>query len=131
MVIVTVEGFGTLREAIAHAVILPNSRAERVTGIGGAYMRFATQHPALMHLMFGPQIPNREAMPELTSASDSVGVEIGAALGDPALGLAAWASVHGLAMLVLDNIVDLGQRRSGVTVLPARAEILLRSLLNA
>ena len=39
-----------------------------------------------------------------------------------------WAAVHGLAMLVLENVIDLGQRRSGLHVLPARAEIILRSL---
>ena len=39
-------------------------------------------------------------------------------------------SVHGLAMLVLENVIDLGQRRSGLSVLPGRAEILLRSLFT-
>ena len=49
----------------------------------------------------------------------------------PALGLAVWSAVHGLAMLVLENVIDLGQRRSGLSVLPSRAEILLRSLFTA
>jgi hypothetical protein len=49
-------------------------------------------------------------------------------LSDPNLGLAVWAAVHGLAMLVLENVIDLGQRRSGLHVLPSRSEILLRSL---
>ena len=31
-------------------------------------------------------------------------------------------------MLVLENVIDLGQRRSGLHVLPTRAEIMLRSL---
>jgi hypothetical protein len=31
-------------------------------------------------------------------------------------------------MLILENVIDLGQRRSGLDVLPSRAEILLRSL---
>jgi len=43
---------------------------------------------------------------------------------------AVWAAVHGLAMLVLENVIDLGQRRSGLHVLPARAEIILRSLFS-
>jgi hypothetical protein len=42
-----------------------------------------------------------------------------------------WSAVHGLAMLVLENVIDLGQRRSGLAVLPSRAEILLRSLFTA
>ena len=57
-----------------------------------------------------------------------IGAEIGGTLSDNALGLAVWAAVHGLAMLVLENVIDLGQRRSGLHVLPARSEIILRSL---
>jgi len=125
-----VEGFEALRAAIVHAAAIPNDPPERITTIGGAYMRFAAENPALTQLMFGPQIPNRDMIPELVAASDAIGGEIGASLGDPALGLAVWAAVHGLAMLILDNVVDLGQRRSGTAVLPARAEILLRSLFN-
>jgi len=130
LVELAVEGFEELRAAIALAAAAPNTRTDRITDIGGAYMRFAAQRPALTQLMFGPQLPNRDTTPELTSAADSIGLEIGTALKDLALGLAVWAAVHGLAMLILDNVIDLGQRRSGTAVLPARAEILLRSLFN-
>jgi AcrR family transcriptional regulator len=130
LVELAVEGFEELRAAIALAAAAPNTRTDRITSIGGAYMRFAAQHPALTQLMFGPQLPNRDITPELTGAADSIGLEIGTALNDLALGLAVWAAVHGLAVLILDNVIDLGQRRSGTAVLPARAEILLRSLFN-
>jgi hypothetical protein len=33
-------------------------------------------------------------------------------------------------MLVLENLIDLGQRRAGLHVLPSRSEILLRSLFS-
>ena len=62
--------------------------------------------------------------------ADAVGIEIGTALHDSALGLAVWAAVHGLAMVMLRNVVDLGQRKSGLEVLPSRAEIVLRSLFS-
>jgi len=88
------------------------------------------RRPALTRLMFGPQLPNRDAFPALGQAADAIGEEIGKALHDSALGLAVWASVHGLAMLILENVIDLGQRRSGLDVLPSRAEILLRSLFS-
>jgi hypothetical protein len=94
-------------------------------------MRFVARRPALARLMFGPQLPNRDSFPDLGAAADSIGSEIGAALNDTALGLAVWAAVHGLAMLILENVIDLGQRRSGLDVLPSRAEILLRSLFTA
>ena len=67
---------------------------------------------------------------EYVMAADAIGEEIGKALHDSALGLAVWAAVHGLAMLVLEDVIDLGQRRSGLAVLPSRAEILLRSLFS-
>jgi hypothetical protein len=92
-------------------------------------MRFAVRRPALAKLMFGPQIPNREHHADLGRAAEAIGVEIGAALDDQILGLAVWAAVHGLAMLALDNVIDLGQRHAGLNVLPSRAEILLRSLV--
>ena len=130
LVELAVEGFEELRAAISSAAAAPDNRMDRITGIGGAYMRFASKHPALTQLMFGPQIPNRDAIPSLTDAADAIGAEIGAALEDPALGLAVWAAVHGLAMLIVENVIDLGQRRAGNAVLPTRAEILLRSLFT-
>lgn len=130
LVELAVEGFVELREEIAAAVVTPNSEADRIARIGAAYMRFVARRPALASLMFGPQLPNRDSFPELGTVADAVGNEIGTALHDSALGLAVWAAVHGLAMLILRNVVDLGQRKSGLDVLPSRAEIILRSLFS-
>src|ERR1700733_13981246 len=124
------EGFVELRGEIVGAASAKGAESDRIAKIGAAYMRFVARRPALARLMFGPQLPNRERFPELGAAADSVGGEIGTALHDPALGLAVWAAVHGLAMLILEDVVDLGQRRSGLNVLPSRAEILLRSLFT-
>ena len=125
-----IEGFAELRAEIVAAAARPNAESDRVADLGAAYMRFVARRPALTRLMFGPQLPNRDAFPALGKAADAVGEEIGNALHDSALGLAVWASVHGLAMLILENVIDLGQRRSGLDVLPSRAEILLRSLFS-
>jgi AcrR family transcriptional regulator len=124
------EGFAELRAEIVEAAATPGVESDRVAAVGAAYMRFVARRPALARLMFGPQLPNREGFPALAEAADSVGDEIGRALHDSALGLAVWAAVHGLAMLVLENVIDLGQRRSGLEVLPSRAEVLLRSLFT-
>ena len=123
-------GFAELRQGIAVAVAGPAQEIDRITAIGAAYMRFVARRPGVARLMFGTQIPNRENFPELAAASDSIGDEISAALINPALGIAVWSAVHGLAMLVLENLVDLGQRRDGLNVLPSRAEIVLRSLFT-
>jgi AcrR family transcriptional regulator len=128
LVELSVEGFDELRAAIAEAAKASGTESDKIATIGAAYMRFVAQRPALARLMFGGQLPNRDQFPGLEKKADSIGNEIGAALHDSALGLAVWAAVHGLAMLVLENVIDLGQRRSGLHVLPARAEIILRSL---
>lgn len=124
------EGFVELREEIVSAAAQKAVEADRIANIGAAYMRFVARRPALSRLMFGPQLPNRDSFPDLTAAADAVGDEIGKALHDTALGLSVWAAVHGLAMLILENVIDLGQRKSGLDVLPSRAEILLRSLFT-
>ncbi len=124
------EGFAELRAGLVAAGAIPGEQSDRITALGAAYMRFVARRPALARLMFSTQLPGRDEHPELTAAADDIGVEIGKALGDVALGLAVWAAVHGLAMLALENVIDLGQRRSGLAVLPSRAEILLRSLFT-
>src|ERR1700679_3842692 len=130
LVELAMEGFAELQEEIVAAGTGPGLVADRVSDICGAYMRFVARRPALARLMFGAQLPHREFFPQLANAADAIGNEIGTALGDTALGLAVWAAVHGLAMLVLEDVIDLGQRRSGLDVLPSRAEILLRSLFT-
>jgi AcrR family transcriptional regulator len=126
----SIEGFDELREALVEAAKAQGSEPDKIANIGAAYMRFVAQRPALARLMFGGQLPNRDQFPQLGIKADSIGQEIGNALHDSALGLAVWAAVHGLAMLVLENVIDLGQRRSGLHVLPTRAEIILRSLFS-
>ncbi len=128
LVELSIEGFDELREALREAAKAPGTESDKIANIGAAYMRFVAARPALARLMFGGQLPNRDKFPALGLKADSIGTEIGDALHDSGLGLAVWASVHGLAMLVLENVIDLGQRRSGLHVLPARAEIILRSL---
>lgn len=125
-----IEGFVELKVELTNAAAAPGVTSDRIAMIGAAYMRFVARRPALSRLMFGPQLPNRDAFPRLGEAADAIGSEIGVALNDSALGLAVWAAVHGLAMLILENVIDLGQRRSGLDVLPSRAEILLRSLFS-
>jgi AcrR family transcriptional regulator len=124
------EGFAELRQGIAAAVAGPAQETDRITAIGAAYMRFVTRRPGVARLMFGTQIPNRNSFPELAEAANSIAEEISAALINPALGLAVWSAVHGLAMLALEDLIDLGQRRAGQNVLPSRAEIVLRSLFT-
>jgi len=125
LVEIAIEGFVELKNDLVAAANAPGAESDRIAKIGAAYMRFVARRPEVASLMFGPQLPNRDAFPALGIAAD-----IGTALHDSALGLAVWAAVHGLAMLILRNVIDLGQRKSGLDVLPSRAEIILRSLFS-
>jgi AcrR family transcriptional regulator len=130
LVEIAIEGFGELKNELVAAAASQGAESDRIAKIGAAYMRFVARRPEVASLMFGPQLPNRDAFPALGAAADAIGSEIGTALHDAALGLAVWAAVHGLAMLILRNVIDLGQRKSGLDVLPSRAEIILRSLFS-
>ena len=125
------EGVAQLRAELAQAAATPGTRAELILQFGSAYLRFASRQPGLLRLMFGPELPNRSEFPGLAEATGAIGEDIGRALGDPAAGLAAWAAMHGLAVLILENIIDLGQKQSGLEVVPSRAGILLRSLVES
>jgi AcrR family transcriptional regulator len=127
---IAVEGLGRLRGELAQAASVVGDRAERIVRIGGAYLRFASRHSGLLRLIFGSELSNRGDYPGLSEATAGIGEDIGAALGDPAAGLAVWAAMHGLAILILENVIDLGQKEAGLAVAPSRAEILLRSLVE-
>jgi hypothetical protein len=125
------EGLAELRGEIAQAAAVPADRAETIVRVGRAYMRFAVRHAGLLRLMFGSEIPNRTEFTGLTEATAAIGDEIGQAIGDSAAGLAVWSTIHGLATLILENVIDLGQTQAGMDVVPSRAEIILRSLTEA
>jgi AcrR family transcriptional regulator len=127
---VACEGLAQLRAELAQAGAAPGDRGDRIVRIGGAYLRFASRHEGLLRLMFGSELPNRSEFPGVTEGTALIGEEIGRALDDAAGGLAVWAAVHGLAMLILDEVIDLGQKQAGLAVAPSRAEILLRSLVE-
>jgi AcrR family transcriptional regulator len=125
-----VDGFAELKGEIAKAAAVPGAVPDRIARVGAAYARFAARQGNLLRLMFSAEFPNRAQIPALVEATEAVAKEIAQIVGDDVVGLAVWASVHGLAMLAIDNMIDLGQRQSGMNVLPSRAEILLRSLYS-
>ena len=125
------EGIAELRAELAQAAATPADKSERIVRFATVYLRFAVRHPGLIRLIFGAEFRNRSSFAALSEATDSLVADIGQALADPAAGLAGLAAMHGLAMLILDNVIDLGQQQSGWDVVPSRAGILLRSLLES
>lgn len=89
--------------------------AARLRSVMLSYVEFAQEHPARFHLMFGPEIQNREQYPELVEAGSASfhmlrravapcleGADV-SALGEEELAFAVWAATHGVAVLTLDR----------------------------
>ena len=109
------EGFRRMKvqlETCGTAVADPLTRFNMM---GGEYVRFAMEHPAHYRVMFGPDIPDKRAYPELDAAAqaafDVVAETLAAcqekglfARGDPTrMALTAWSMAHGLSAIILDN----------------------------
>jgi AcrR family transcriptional regulator len=89
----------------------------RVRELGVGYVRMARRFPEVFKLMFGPTIPHRESYPELAEAYTAAYQVIEDAVrdllvsrhgrvepGEVTIGVtAAWATVHGLANLLIDG----------------------------
>ncbi|MFL5278958.1 MAG: TetR/AcrR family transcriptional regulator [Myxococcales bacterium] len=108
-------GFRALSPEMETAAHRPRSSRQAFVGIAAAYVRFGVEHPAHYRLMFGPEFAQKERYPVLEQASDATfavltsALERGQAAGDlrpgPVLdqALAAWALVHGLTTLLIDQ----------------------------
>jgi AcrR family transcriptional regulator len=99
------EGFGMLARAQSEAASAGGLRA-----MGEAYVRFALAHPQRFQLMFGGAVPIAKH-PELREVATQTFAGLSGALAGHAPGargasdasIAAWALVHGLAHLLMDE----------------------------
>jgi AcrR family transcriptional regulator len=128
---VACEGITGLRAELAPVAAAPGDKSDRIVQIATVYLRFAMRHRGLVRLMFGPEFRNRTNFSALSEATAGLAEDMGRALSDRAAGLAALAAMHGLAMLILENVIDLGQQQAGWDVIPSRAGILMRSLFES
>jgi AcrR family transcriptional regulator len=108
LAVIAEEGFIKLHEAMLAA-----EHPNKFQKIGIAYIRFALQNPVHFQLMFGPLL-EKNNYPALLSASTEAyqvlriqveqGIAQGIMMGDvDSLTRTAWATVHGTAVLLLDN----------------------------
>lgn len=122
------DGFQLLLEDIKSASRpYEDDPAEAITAMGAAYIHFATDQPARFRLMFGRDILNRHKYEELDNVTEELSNAIGRMLPNPALGLGLWSAMHGLAWLLIEEVVDMGGGKGAIT---SRAEIVLRSLVH-
>jgi AcrR family transcriptional regulator len=121
---VAVSGFHRLRDGLAAAVADLRSPPDAFIACLGTYVRLGMENPALYRLMFGPELTafkEAERPPKMVTAGNEAKANLsriigdGARSGDFALSLekeerlalatfVAWSAVHGLTMLVIDNL---------------------------
>ena len=99
------EGFEWLGAAQRNA-----ARAGGLRGMGEAYVAFALAHPQRFRLMFGGQIPiarharlREVATQSFAGLSGALAARVPEAQGGRDASVAAWALVHGLALLLMGN----------------------------
>lgn len=101
------DGYAMLGRAQREAAVAGGLR-----GMGEAYVRFALQRPQLFRLMFGGQvqISKHPALREVATQtfaglSGALAARVPEAQGARDASIAAWALVHGLAQLLLEDRV--------------------------
>jgi AcrR family transcriptional regulator len=107
------EGFETLAAEIERAIIsLSGDPRQSLEEAGWAYVQFALAHPDHLRVMFSGMAPDAQAHPELRVAGaraftllvnvieEGQQVEVFVAAPARKLAVAAWALVHGLALLL-------------------------------
>jgi AcrR family transcriptional regulator len=128
-----VNGFTELNRRLQAAAEGPGTVDQRLTAVGQAYLGFAVERAALLHLMFTAK-HEEQADPELLELGHQA-LEIAARLiaeaqqdgvvrpGDPVrLAQVAFSTVHGLAALAVGGLLD-------DTPLGEAADLALRVLL--
>lgn len=113
MAAVAANGFRGLRASMGRA-LNGGEDTDRLRVIGRAYVEFALDNAGLYRLMFGSDITKIDRDDDYWSSSrqtfDLLGEVIASAGGanaGKAEALAAWSLVHGLSMLLLDDLVDI------------------------
>lgn len=110
LVALAVQGFNEFGDAMRLAF---EGATEPMADMGVAYVQFAVDRPGLFRLMFGPAVADRSKSPELLAAiaraiqlfDSGMKTRKDVAPGDPVASLRAWATMHGLATLAIDNML--------------------------
>ncbi len=124
VVALTVDGFQTLERALRSAYEQTEGTAmARTLAIGGAYLRFALDNPAVFRLLFRPELRQSsrdgggwdETVEHAADATVQVllrGIDAAQQVGAlrtetpvEILALTLWSTMHGLTVLLLDNLL--------------------------
>jgi AcrR family transcriptional regulator len=130
-------GFSQLADRLEDAVRSGGDSLQAFRSMAQAYLTFAQQHANLYRLMFAdPELaddPECEMSPEgerafgvVVAVIQRIGVPPGIDVRD--LAAAAWASVHGVAMLDIDKRINGKTLQSPQAVLSLSVEMMVRGL---
>jgi AcrR family transcriptional regulator len=134
------EGLLLLCAALTSAQDAAGTPAERLEAIGLAYVRFASTHPARFRLFSAIAIGDKTRHPTLVEAyTRTFGVLLGALHecqragvvreGDiRSLSLTAWATVHGLATLLVEDQLEAAGFDPRKVASPDASEAVVRTL---
>ena len=113
------KGFRGLSRAMTESAAGIEGRVDRFRALGRGYVRFALDNPSMLRLMFGAEMGDKGAYPELQQAageaygilSDTAARVTGETThgGTNTTALAAWSLVHGLSHLLIDGQVSPGE----------------------
>jgi AcrR family transcriptional regulator len=123
------EGFRDLHMRMVRGAHAASSGKKALRAVAEQYVAFALEHPSEYRLMFGGELARGSALPEFEEASLAVfdllrgGIstlkEQGQIVQRPTddIAVTAWATVHGLVMLMLDGQVPgMGKARASQLV---------------
>lgn len=122
---VAASGFDSLGRAMLESAAQSeeDDPFESLQRAGVAYVRFAAENPELYRLMFSGLLNDRSAYPDLHRAAEAafdvlqelLGATRSGSTGTPrSVAVATWSTVHGLAMLLIDGLLDEGSKSLGV-----------------
>lgn len=116
-----IQGFNELAQAMAERdPQAPDEEKLRQATL--AYVRFARNNPAMYQLMFGAELSGSAEIPELRQAREASFGELKKIIAEllgkdvqsaevRAAALAGWSYTHGLASLVIHNVLPAGEER--------------------
>lgn len=109
------EGYRQLGVMLGDATSSTTEPLEAFRAAGLAYVEFAAAHAPLFALLSHPLIADKAVYPELRDASNAAFAVLSSSVGEAQeagylsaiavedLALAAWATVHGIATLIVDD----------------------------
>ncbi|MBT5185814.1 MAG: TetR/AcrR family transcriptional regulator [Kordiimonadaceae bacterium] len=117
IVVLILEGSAIMQEYMKNAIAISDDPVERLINLGISYCDFSQDHPAHFRLMFSGNVEDKEKYEALVEAdkngSEIVEVIVSECMKLPnapqikpeIVRLACWSLVHGLANLILNDVI--------------------------